>query len=103
MFFLMSAGYPGSLLIGVLLFLVAVRSHADRVLMDLLGAVMLLVAALFVREWFALAFTVGTGLVMLASARYMPHDVNDMALRVIGLCLRYGLGRHSNITGYRSS
>ncbi|WP_457648145.1 M50 family metallopeptidase [Profundibacter sp.] len=149
-FALMSAGYLGSLLIGVLVFLVAVRSHADRALMGLLGAVMLLVAALFIREWFALAFTVGTGVVMLASARFMPQDVNDLALRVIGLtsmiyvpmdifsdtiarsglpsdaymmadrfggatvmwgglwllvslvviglCLRYGLGRHSNIT-----
>ncbi len=84
-FALMSAGYLGSLLIGVLVFVVAVRSHADRLLMGLMGAVMLLVAALFVREWFALAFTAGTGVVMLASARYMPHDVNDMALRVIGL------------------
>jgi len=84
-FLTMSAGYLGSLLIGVLVFLVAVRSHADRVLMGVLGAVLLLVAALFIREWFALAFTVGTGLVMLASARYVPHDVNDLALRVIGL------------------
>ncbi len=84
-FLTMSAGYLGSLLIGVLVFLVAVRSHADRVLMGVLGVVLLLVAALFIREWFALAFTVGTGLVMLASARYVPHDVNDLALRVIGL------------------
>ena len=84
-FLTMSAGYLGSLLIGVLVFLVAVRSHADRVVMGMLGAVLLLVAALFIREWFALAFTVGTGLVMLASARYVPHDVNDLALRVIGL------------------
>ena len=84
-FLTMSAGYLGSLLIGVLVFLVAVRSHADRVLMGVLGAVMLLVAALFIREWFALAFTVGTGLVMLASARYVPHEMNDLALRVIGL------------------
>jgi len=84
-FLQMSAGYLGSLLIGVLVFLVAVRSHADRLLMGLLGAVMLLVASLFIRDWFALAFTVGTGLVMLASARYMPRDVNDLALRVIGL------------------
>ncbi len=154
-FALMSAGYLGSLLIGVLVFVVAVRSHADRLLMGLMGAVMLLVAALFVREWFALAFTAGTGVVMLASARYMPHDVNDMALRVIGLasmiyvpmdifsdtiarpelrsdaymladrfggatmmwgglwllvslvviglCLRYGLGRHSNISNPRET
>ncbi|HHI70196.1 MAG TPA: M50 family peptidase, partial [Rhodobacteraceae bacterium] len=53
-FLTMSAGYLGSLLIGVLVFLVAVRSHADRVLMGVLGAVLLLVAALFIREWFAL-------------------------------------------------
>ena len=149
-FLQMSAGYLGSLLIGVLLFLGAVRSHADRIMMAILGTVMLLIAALYIRDGFALAFIVGGGVLMLVAARFLSRDVNDLVLRVvgltsmiyvpmdifsdtiarselrsdaymladrfggatmmwgglwllisllvIGLCLRYGLGRHSNIT-----
>lgn len=148
-FLQMSAGYLGSLLIGVLLFLAAVRSHADRIMMAVLGAVMLLIAALYIRDVFALAFITGGGVLMLVMARFLLRDVNDLVLRVvgltsmiyvpmdifsdtiarselrsdaymlaerfggatmlwgglwllvslvvIGLCLRYGMGRHSNI------
>jgi len=154
-FLLMSAGYLGSLLIGVLLFLGAVRSHADRIMMAVLGAVMLLIAALYIRDVFALAFITGGGVLMLVVARFLSRDVNDLVLRVIGLasmiyvpmdifsdtiarsemrsdaymladrfggatmmwgglwllvslvviglCLRYGLGRHSNISNPRET
>ncbi len=153
-FLQMSAGYLGSLLIGVLLFLGAVRSHADRIMMAVLGAVMLLIAALYIRDVFALAFITGGGILMLVVARFLSRDVNDLVLRVvgltsmiyvpmdifsdtiarsemrsdaymladrfggatmmwgglwllvslvvIGLCLRYGLGRHSNISRVRT-
>ena len=85
LFAIMSAGYLGSLLLGVAVFLIALNSKADRALMAALGVATLLIALLFVREWFALGFTVGLGAFMLISARFVPHDVNDMALRVIGL------------------
>ncbi|WP_428539346.1 M50 family metallopeptidase [Profundibacter sp.] len=84
-FLQMSAGYLGSLLIGVLLFLGAVRSHADRIMMAGLGVVMLLIAALYIRDGFALAFIVGGGVLMLVAARFLSRDVNDLVLRVVGL------------------
>ncbi|MCF6271753.1 MAG: M50 family metallopeptidase [Rhodobacteraceae bacterium] len=84
-FLITSAGYIGSLLIGVLVFLLAVRGRTDRAVMALLGGVLLLVAALYMRETFALLFSVAAGLAMLGSARYFNARVNDGALRVIGL------------------
>lgn len=81
----LSAGYLGSLLIGVLLLLAALKTRADRPIMAVCGAVMLLVTALYIREWFALLFGLGTGLGMLAMARYLSHAANDLALRIIGL------------------
>lgn len=84
-FLILSAGYLGSLLIGVALLFVAVKTHADRTVMAGFGALMLLVAVLYVRESFALMFCVGTGVAMIAMARFLPRDVNDLVLRVIGL------------------
>ena len=84
-FLILSAGYLGSLLIGVGLLLAALKTRADRAVMAGLGVVMLAVAVLYVRSAFALAFTVGTGLAMVAAARFLPRAANDLALRVIGL------------------
>lgn len=84
-FVTLSAGYLGSLLIGVALLLSATRSRADRKVMAGLGVVTLVMAGLYVREAFALAFTVGTGVVMLLCARFLGHAANDLLLRLIGL------------------
>lgn len=85
LFVIMSAGYIGSLLIGVLVFLIALKSKADRALMAVLGVGTLLITAFYIREWFALVFGVGTGAAMLAMARFLSHQINDLALRLIGL------------------
>lgn len=84
-FLTLTSGYLGSLLIGVALLLLALRTDLDRFVMALIGVALLLVAALYVRELFALAFTIGTGLAMLATARFLSHQINDLILRVVGL------------------
>ena len=84
-FLILTAGYLGSLLIGVALFIGAVRTGWDRVILGLMGALMLLVTALYIRDGFAIGFGAATGVVMLGVARFLPRDVNDLALRVIGL------------------
>ena len=84
-FVILSAGYVGSLLIGVVVLLIALKSKADQVLMGFLGVATLLITAFYIREWFALGFSAGLGVLMLASARFLPHSINDLALRVIGL------------------
>ena len=84
-FVVLSAGYLGSLLIGVALLMAALRSEADRYVMALLGTVTLLVTALYMRDAFTIAFGALTGAAMLACAKWLSHAVNDLALRVIGL------------------
>lgn len=84
-FLTLTAGYLGSLLFGVSLLLLALKTEADRIILGCLGAFTLLVTALYIRDWFALAFCLGTGAAMLAAARYLSVEINDLILRVIGL------------------
>jgi hypothetical protein len=84
-FLTLSAGYLGSLAIGGVIFTVAARTRLDRAAMVILGVLMLMAAALFVRNTFGLVFSLGTGLAMLALGRWTSEAVNDAILRVIGL------------------
>lgn len=84
-FAILSAGYLGSLLLGAALLLLALRSTADRAVTALLGAVILAVTALYIRDLFAAVFCLATGLALLGMARFLGHGANDMVLRVIGL------------------
>ena len=84
-FVIASAGYIGSLALGVLLFVIAVRTHWDRVVVMALGVLMLIAAALYMREMFALGFTIAVAVVLLVVAKFLPVIVNDLVLRVIGL------------------
>ncbi len=84
-FLIASAGYIGSLLFGVFLFVIALRLHIDRLVVGVLGALMLLIAAIYMRETFALGFTILMGVLLLAAAKFLAIKVNDLILRVIGL------------------
>ncbi|WP_341368146.1 M50 family metallopeptidase [Yoonia sp. BS5-3] len=84
-FITLTAGYLGSLLIGVGLLVAATRTRADRAIMAGCGVITLAIAAFYIRDVFALGFTVGTGAAMLLMARFFGHAPNDMALRVMGL------------------
>ncbi len=85
LFAILSAGYLGSLVLGVVILLVALRTHLDRALMAALGVAMVVITAFYIRDWFAFGFGMGTGAVMLGIARFLPRDVNDLILRLIGL------------------
>jgi hypothetical protein len=84
-FIILSAGYLGSLLLGVILLLIALKTHADRAALGVFGAITLLVTALYIRDSFALIFCTSTGLAMLATAYFLNRPINDLVLRVIGL------------------
>ncbi|MDC0135276.1 M50 family metallopeptidase [Sulfitobacter sp.] len=85
LFAILTAGYLGSLLIGAGLLFAALRSEADRAVTAILGAVMLLVTLLYVRDLFAAVFCVLSGAALLTMTRVLGHSASDMALRVIGL------------------
>ena len=82
---ILSAGYLGSLLIGTALFLAALRSRTDRIVLGALGAVLVVTLVLYVRDVAAILIVGGTGAALLAAARILPARACDLALRVIGL------------------
>ena len=84
-FLILSAGYLGSLLLGVALLVIALRTTADRAAMMLCGVVMLGVTLLYMRDLFPVVFCTLAGLAMCAMAKFLSNPINDMALRVIGL------------------
>ncbi|OED47108.1 hypothetical protein AB838_17675 [Rhodobacteraceae bacterium (ex Bugula neritina AB1)] len=81
----LSAGYTGSLLIGSALFIIALRTDWDRKVLALFGAITLAVAVFYVRDMFALGFTLAAAALMLAASRYLSLNINDMILRLIGV------------------
>ena len=81
----LSAGYLGSLLWGMIIYLCAVRTAQDKLLMFLLGSCIIVIAAIFVRDGFAITFSLVTGVVMLVIAVKANILVNDVILRLIGL------------------
>lgn len=65
--------------------LIAIRSTWDRVVLAVFGATLLAIAALYIHDLYAITFTIIAGAAMLATARFLPANVSDLILRVIGL------------------
>ncbi len=84
-FLILSAGYLGSLLWGVSIYLSALYSRRDSLIMGILGTVVIVIAILFVRSWFAFIFSMAVGVGMLLLAAQADHAANDLLLRVIGI------------------
>ena len=81
----LSAGYLGSLIWGALIFLVTVYTHKDRLTSALLGILVLIIAAWFIRDLYGLGFTIATGAGLIALSRWGSPPLNDFVLRLIGL------------------
>lgn len=84
-FLTLSSGYLGSLIWGIVIYLLAVRTRLDKPLMGALGVSIIAMAFFFSSESFAMTFCMVVGVVMMASAYFVPMEINDMILRVIGM------------------
>lgn len=84
-FITLTAGYLGSLIWGVVIYLLAVGSKYDKAIMFCLGIIILAVTTLFVRDLFAFGFSGLTGLFMILMGVKAPMQINDIILRVIGV------------------
>jgi hypothetical protein len=82
-----SAGYLGSLLWGVLIFLIASHTNYDRYLSAFIGIVSLLITYFVIQsgELFGVIFCVVFSLFMLVSARYLPLIFQEYFLKFMGL------------------
>lgn len=84
-FLTLTAGYLGSLIWGVIIYLTAVRTELDKALMMILGVAVLAIAVFFIRELFALAFAGTIGIALILSGWKLHTEINDLILRVIGM------------------
>ena len=84
-FIIASAGYLGSLAIGVGLFLAALKSGADRAILFGLGVLLTILAAFYIRDSFSLLFTLGAAVLALVVGAFLPNAISDLMLRVLGL------------------
>jgi len=84
-FLIVSAGYLGSLVFGILLFLLALRTDLDRLTLGILGVILIGVSLIYMRGLFPIGFGVLTGAVFVAIAYFLHRDVSDLLLRVLGL------------------
>lgn len=84
-FLTLTAGYLGSLLIGVGLLLIALRSRMDKAVLAGIGVVMLVVLVLYVRDIPAIIICGLTGAALIAASRFFSEQICDLILRVIGL------------------
>ncbi|GGA15518.1 hypothetical protein GCM10011498_14810 [Amylibacter cionae] len=83
-FMTLTAGYLGSLLIGALLFLLAVRTRWDRPALGLLGAMIGAVTLFYIRALFPLVFGVAIAAAFVAIAYALRPAYSDFLLRLIG-------------------
>ncbi len=84
-FVILSAGYLGSLLGGLLLFLLTVYTERDRWLTASLGLLLIIITLWFANTLFSYLFGGLTGMSLCLAARYLPHSVNDLICRLIAL------------------
>ncbi len=84
-FLTLSAGYLGSLVWGSVIYLLAVRTRFDKLLMAVLGVSVIAMAVVFAGDSFALGFSALVGGVMIISAWLVPLQINDFVLRLIGM------------------
>jgi hypothetical protein len=85
-FFMLSAGYLGSLMWGLLLILAAgARPHSLRWVLGALGVFVLGMALLFVRGWFGWIFAVVAGAALLFGAQRLRPDLQRIVLTGLGV------------------
>jgi hypothetical protein len=84
-FIILSAGYIGSLLWGVVIYLTSVKTNYDKTIMAVLAVSIIIITVVFSRSLFSWLFGLLTGGVMLLMAKYLAEKYNDFALRIIGL------------------
>ncbi len=84
-FIILSAGYLGSLLWGLMIYAASVQSLYDKILMGCLGTSIILITVLLSSSYFSLLFGLMSGVGMLVIARFLINSYNDFLLRLLGL------------------
>ena len=84
-FIIFSAGYLGSLIWGVIIYLFSVKTRYDNYIMTTLGIIIITITVLFGRNLFSWVFGIITGVIMIWAGKKLSEQINDFILRLIGL------------------
>lgn len=84
-FWILTAGYLGSLIWGGVILLLAARTHFDKAISTLIGIGMVGITIGFGSDTFTYLFGVGFGVALIAFGLFLPEVANDWILRVIGI------------------
>ena len=84
-FLTLSAGYLGSLLWGITIFMLATHTRLDKAVMALLALIIFAISIIFIRDITTLGFSLITATAMLLCSIKASDAVNDFILRLIGL------------------
>ena len=84
-FFILSAGYLGSLFWGALLLMLSAYTKADRGIVGFLGALTLIVTLLYVRSLFGFAYGITASAAMLLVALKLSGSVSEVLVKVLGV------------------
>lgn len=84
-FIILSAGYIGSLLWGVAIYVASVKSLYDKAIMAVLGLSVIIITVVLSSSIFSWIFGLLSGGAMLIMAKYLADEYNDFALKLIGL------------------
>ncbi len=83
--FVAASGYLGSIFWGAVILVVAARTRYDRYIALVIGAVVLLLTILFIREPFGILFCLLFSALMFASFRFLPDSANDILIKFLGM------------------
>ena len=84
-FFIISAGYLGSMIWGGTIMVLASRFSFDRQVAMVLGVGLALVGLIYVANFSGKAFTIAFSTLLILMASFAPNVVNDFVLKVIGM------------------
>lgn len=84
-FLTLTAGYLGTLIWGMVIYLIAVKTRYDKQAMAVLGFLVAGISLIYARNVFGFWFGLGTGIVLIGLGLKATEEVNDFILRVIGL------------------
>ena len=84
-FWILTAGYLGSLIWGGVILLLAARTHFDKAVSVVIGIGMVVITIAFGSDMFTYLFGIGFGVSLIAIGLFLPEVVNDWILRVIGM------------------
>ena len=83
-FWILTAGYLGSLMWGGLILILAARTQLSKLISAVIGMGMILISLFYLRNTFGFLFGIGFGGALIVVGRLLPESINEWLLRVIG-------------------